>query len=456
MEGKGSQLRNIKRILIANRGEIAVRAIRSIRELGGESIAIYSEGDKNSIHKELADFSICVGGANPKESYLNIPSILSAVEVSLADAVYPGYGFLAENPTFATLCERSNITFIGPSSKTLEIVGDKAKAREAAIKANVPVIPGSPPVEDIEDAIQNARRIGYPLLIKASAGGGGRGMRIVNNEKELIKLLPIAEREAEGNFGDPTVYLEKYIKDPKHIEIQILADKYGNVIHLGERECSIQRRHQKIIEEAPSPFLTEDIRNEMGKAAVRFAKEVDFVGAGTVEFIVDENKNFYFIEMNGRIQVEHPITEVITGVDIVSWQLRIADGQPLTIKQEDIKQKFHAIEFRINSEDPETFIPNVGKIEKLYIPGGFGVRVDTHIYQGYVIPAYYDSLLAKLIVFGKDREEAIRRGKRALNEFIIDGVKTLKDFHLKLLEDEEFLNGSYTTNLVDKKYLKET
>lgn len=456
MGEKISQLRNIKRILIANRGEIAVRAIRSIRELGGESIAIYSEGDKNSIHKDLADFSICVGGANPKESYLNIPSILSAVEVSLADAVYPGYGFLAENPTFVALCERSNITFIGPSSKTLEIVGDKAKAREAAIRANVPVIPGSPPVKDLDDAIKIARKIGYPLLIKASAGGGGRGMRIVNNEKELIKLLPIAEREAEGNFGDPTVYLEKYIKNPKHIEIQILADKYGNVIHLGERECSIQRRHQKIIEEAPSPFLTDDIREEMGKVAVRFAKEVDFVGAGTVEFIVDENKNFYFIEMNGRIQVEHPITEVITGVDIVSWQLRIADGQPLTIKQEDIKQKFHAIEFRINSEDPESFVPNVGKIEKLYIPGGFGVRVDTHIYQGYVIPAYYDSLLAKLIVFGKDREEAIRRGRRALKELVIEGVKTLKDFHLKLLEDEEFLNGSYTTNLVDKKYLKET
>ncbi len=456
MVERNSQLRNIRRILIANRGEIAVRAIRSIRELGGESIAIYSEGDKNSIHKDLADFSICVGGANPKESYLNIPSILSAVEVSLADAVYPGYGFLAENPTFAALCERSNITFIGPSSKTLEIVGDKAKAREAAIRANVPVIPGSPPVKDLDDAIQNARKIGYPLLIKASAGGGGRGMRIVNNEKELIKLLPIAEREAEGNFGDPTVYLEKYIKNPKHIEIQILADKYGNVIHLGERECSIQRRHQKIIEEAPSPFLTDDIREEMGKAAVRFAKEVNFVGAGTVEFIVDENKNFYFIEMNGRIQVEHPITEVITGIDIVSWQLRIADGQPLTIKQEDIKQKYHAIEFRINSEDPENFIPNVGKIKSLYMPGGFGVRVDTHIYCGYEIPPYYDSLLAKLIVYGRNREEAIIRGKRALREFIIEGVKTLKDFHLKILEDEEFLNGSYTTNLIDKKYLKET
>lgn len=456
MKEKNSELKNIKRILIANRGEIAVRAIRAIRELGGESIAVYSEGDKNSIHKDLADFSICVGGANPKESYLNIPSILSAVEITLADAVYPGYGFLAENPTFAALCERSNITFVGPSSKTLEIVGNKSKAREAAIRANVPVIPGSPPVDDIEEALENARKIGFPLLIKAAAGGGGRGMRIVNNERELIKLLPIAEREAEGNFGDPTVYLEKFIKNPKHIEIQILADKYGNVIHLGERECSIQRRHQKVIEEAPSPFLTEDIREEMGKAAVRFAREVNFVGAGTVEFIVDEDRNFYFIEMNGRIQVEHPITEVITGVDIVSWQLKIADGQPLTLKQEDIKQRFYAIEFRINSEDPETFVPNVGKIERLYLPGGFGVRVDTHIYQGYFIPPHYDSLLAKLIVFGNNRDEAIRRGKRALKELIIDGVKTLRDFHLKILEDDEFLSGKYTTNLIDKKYLKES
>jgi len=452
---EGDKLNKIKRILIANRGEIAVRAIRSITELGGESIAIYSEGDKESLHKDLADFSICVGGANSKESYLNIPSILSAVEVSLADAVYPGYGFLAENPTFAALCERSNITFIGPSSKTLEIVGDKAKAREAAIRANVPVIPGSPPVNDIKEALEYARKIGYPLLIKAAAGGGGRGMRIVKNEKELIKLLPIAEREAEGNFGDPTVYLEKYIENPKHIEIQILADKYGNVIHLGERECSLQRRHQKVLEEAPSVFLDEDTRKAMGESAIRFAKEVNFIGAGTVEFIVDEKKNFYFIEMNGRIQVEHPITEVITGVDIVSWQIKIADGQPLTLKQEDIKQRFHAIEFRINAEDPENFIPNVGKIEKLYLPGGYGVRVDTHIYQGYTVPAYYDSLLAKIIVFGNSREEAIRRGKRALKELKIEGLKTLKDFHLKILSDKDFLNGSYTTNLIDEKYLKQ-
>jgi len=449
-----AELNNIKRILIANRGEIAVRAIRSIRELGGFSIAIYSEGDKNSIHKELADLSICVGGASPRESYLNIPSILSAVEISYADAVYPGYGFLAENPTFAALCEKSNIRFIGPSSKTLEIVGDKAKAREAAIRAGVPVIPGSPPIESIEQAKEIAKKIGYPVLIKAAAGGGGRGMRVAHNEKELIRLIPIAEREAEGNFGDSRVYLEKYIQNPKHIEIQILADYYGNVIHLGERECSLQRRHQKVLEEAPSPFISDETREAMGEAAVRFAREVDFVGAGTVEFIVDENENFYFIEMNGRIQVEHPVTEMVTGIDIVSWQIRIADGQPLTIKQEDVKQMYHAIEFRINSEDPHTFTPNVGEITKLYLPGGYGVRVDTHIYQGYFIPPYYDSLLAKIIVYGKTRKEAIERGKRALKELKIEGVKTLRDFHLKILDDKEFLSGKYTTTYIDEKFLK--
>jgi len=449
-----AKLNNIKRILIANRGEIAVRAIRSIRELGGFSIAIYSEGDKNSIHKELADLSICVGGASPKESYLNIPSILSAVEISYADAVYPGYGFLAENPIFASLCEKSNIRFIGPSPKTLEIVGDKAKAREAAIRAGVPVIPGSSPIESLEEAKEIAKQIGYPVLIKAAAGGGGRGMRIANNEKELIRLIPVAEREAEGNFGDPRVYLEKYIQNPKHIEIQILADYYGNVIHLGERECSLQRRHQKVLEEAPSPFIDEKTRKAMGEAAVEFAKEVDFVGAGTVEFIVDKEQNFYFIEMNGRIQVEHPITEIITGVDLVSWQIRIADGQPLTIKQKDIKPMYHAIEFRINSEDPHTFTPNVGKIEKLYLPGGYGVRVDTHIYQDYFVPPYYDSLLAKIIVYGNTRNEAIERGKRALKELKIEGVKTLKEFHLKILEDKEFLKGKYTTTYIDEKFLK--
>ncbi|ACO03453.1 MULTISPECIES: acetyl-CoA carboxylase biotin carboxylase subunit [Persephonella] len=446
-------IKNIKRILIANRGEIAIRAIRAIRELGGESIAIYSEADINSLHKDLADISICVGKSPANQSYLNIPSILSAIEVSYADAVYPGYGFLAENPHFASICEKSNIKFIGPKSETIRLTGDKAAARKAAEEAGVPIIPGSPPVENLKDALEIASDIGYPVLIKAAAGGGGRGMRVVHNEQELTRLLPVAQREAEANFGDPRVYIEKFIKNPKHIEIQILADEYGNVIYLGDRECSIQRRHQKLIEESPSPFINDKVRKEMGEAAVRFAKHVGFTGAGTVEFIVDEDMNFYFIEMNGRIQVEHPVTEMVTGIDIVSWQIRIADGQELTLKQEDVKQKGHAIEFRINAEDPDTFTPNPGKIERLYLPGGFGVRVDTHIYQGYTIPPYYDSLIAKIIVYGKDREEAVIRAKRALNELIVEGVKTTKDFHLKILGDPEFLSGRYTTQLVDRKYL---
>jgi len=448
-------LKNIKRILIANRGEIAVRAIRSIRELGGESIAIYSEADKNSIHQEIADISICIGPPQAEISYLNIPGILAAVEITNADAVYPGYGFLAENPKFAEICEKSEITFIGPKSDTIKLTGDKAEAREAAQQAGVPVIPGSPPVSTLKDALIYARKIGYPVLIKAAAGGGGRGMRVAHNEQELTRLLPIAQREAETSFGDERVYLEKFIIDPKHIEIQILADEYGNVVYLGDRECSIQRRHQKLLEEAPSPFITEEVRKKMGEAAVRFAKHVGFTGAGTVEFIVDRQMNFYFIEMNGRIQVEHPVTEMTTGIDIVSWQIRIADGQELTLKQEDIKQVGHAIEFRINAEDPDSFIPNPGTVERLYVPGGYGVRVDTHIYQGYEIPPYYDSLIAKLIVWGRNREEAVERGKRALREFILEGFKTTIPFHLRMLDDGEFISGKYTTTLVDKKYIKQ-
>lgn len=446
-------LRNIKRILIANRGEIAVRAIRAIRELGGESVAIYSEADKNCIHRELADMSVCVGPAPSSQSYLSIPSILSAIDLTHADAVYPGYGFLAENPNFASICEKSNIKFIGPSSKTLSLTGDKAAARQAAVEAGVPIIPGSPPVDELKEALEIASKIGYPVLIKAAAGGGGRGMRVAHNEQELVRLLPVAQREAENSFSDKRVYIEKFIINPKHIEIQILADEYGNVIYVSDRECSIQRRHQKLIEEAPSPFITDEIRKKMGEAAVKFAKHVGFTGAGTVEFLVDKDMNFYFIEMNGRIQVEHPVSEMITDIDIVSWQLRIADGEKLNIKQSDIKTKGHAIEFRINAEDPEKFTPSPGTITKLYLPGGYGVRVDTHIYQGYTIPPFYDSLIAKLIVWGKTREEAIERGKRALREFKIEGVKTTIPFHLRILEHPQFLNGKYDTSLVDREFL---
>ncbi|NPA12973.1 MAG: acetyl-CoA carboxylase biotin carboxylase subunit [Aquificae bacterium] len=446
-------MENIKRILIANRGEIAIRAIRAIRELGGESIAIYSEADKNSMHVKLADYSICVGKAPSDQSYLNIPSILSAIEISYADAVYPGYGFLSENPNFAAILEKSNIKFIGPRSETTRLTGDKAAARKAAQEADVPIIPGSPPVETLKEALAVADEIGYPVLLKAAAGGGGRGMRVAHTPQELARLLPVAQREAEANFGDSRVYIEKYILNPKHIEIQILADEHGNVVYIGDRECSVQRRHQKLLEEAPSPFISDEVRKKMGEAAVRFAKHVGFVGAGTVEFIVDKDMNFYFIEMNGRIQVEHPVSEMVSGIDLVAWQMLIADGQKLTFSQEDIKNQGHAIEFRINAEDPETFTPNPGTITELYLPGGFGVRVDTHIYKGYTVPPYYDSLIAKLIVYGKDREEAIIRGKRALSELVIDGIKTTRDFHLKILEDPEFKAGIYTTSLVDTKYL---
>lgn len=447
-------LRNIKRVLVANRGEIAIRAIRAIRELGGESVAIYSEADKNSIHKDLADMAVCVGPAPSTKSYLSIPSILSVIDLTQADAVYPGYGFLAENPNFASICERSNIKFIGPSSKTLSLTGDKAAARKAAKEASVPIIPGSPPVEDVKEALEIASQIGYPVLLKAAAGGGGRGMRAAYNEQDLVRLLPVAQREAEASFGDKRVYIEKFILNPKHIEIQILADEYGNVIYISDRECSIQRRHQKLIEEAPSPFITDDVRKKMGEAAVRFAKHVGFSGAGTVEFLVDRDMNFYFIEMNGRIQVEHPVSEMITGVDLVSWQLKIADGQRLDLEQSNILIDGHSIEFRINAEDPETFTPSPGTITKLFIPGGYGVRVDTHIYQGYTIPPFYDSLIAKLIVWGKTREEAIERGKRALREFIVEGVKTTIPFHLKILEHPQFISGKYDTSLVDKEFLK--
>ncbi|WP_155810675.1 acetyl-CoA carboxylase biotin carboxylase subunit [Persephonella sp. IF05-L8] len=447
------KLNNIKRILIANRGEIAVRAIRAIRELGGESIAIYSEADKNSMHVKLADYAICIGKAPSDKSYLNIPAILSAIEISYADAVYPGYGFLAENPNFAALLERANIKFIGPRSETIRLTGDKAEARKAAQEADVPIIPGSPPVNTLKEALEVADEIGYPILLKAAAGGGGRGMRVVHSPQELSRLLPVAQREAEANFGDSRVYIEKFILNPKHIEIQILADEYGNVVYIGDRECSIQRRHQKLLEESPSPFITPEVRKKMGEAAVRFAKHVGFTGAGTVEFIVDKDMNFYFIEMNGRIQVEHPVSEMTSGIDLVAWQMLVADGKKLSFSQDDIKQQGHAIEFRINAEDPETFTPNPGTIEELYLPGGFGVRVDTHIYKGYKIPPYYDSLIAKIIVYGKDREEAIIRGKRALKELVVDGIKTTRDFHLKILEDEDFLSGRYTTALVDKKYL---
>ncbi|HIQ49116.1 MAG TPA: acetyl-CoA carboxylase biotin carboxylase subunit, partial [Aquifex aeolicus] len=422
-----------KKVLIANRGEIAVRAIRACRELGLKTVAIYSEVDKNSLHVELADEAICIGPASPSESYLDIPKIMAALEVSKADAVYPGYGFLSENPKFAEIVERSGAKFIGPTSEVLAKIGDKVLAKQVAKKVGLPLVPGSEEPLEFNEALKLASYIGYPIVIKAAAGGGGRGIRIIRDEKELREKFPVAKKEAEISFGDGRLYLEKYVTNPKHIEFQVIADEYGNIYVLGERECSIQRRHQKLIEESPSSSVSEDKRKEIAKKVADFCRELGYTSAGTVEFLMDEEGNFYFMEMNGRIQVEHPVTEMVTGLDIVKLQLLAAMGEEIKLSQIEIKG--FAIEFRINAEDPDTFMPSPGLIEKLRIPGGPGIRVDTHIYQGYSVPPYYDSLLAKLIVWGNTREEAIARGRRALEEFVIEGknIKTNIEFHKRVL-----------------------
>ncbi|RLJ70075.1 acetyl-CoA carboxylase biotin carboxylase subunit [Hydrogenivirga caldilitoris] len=439
-----------KKVLIANRGEIAVRAIRACKELGIKTVAVYSEADENSLHVRLADEAIRIGPPEPAKSYLDVPTIMSAVEVSKADAVYPGYGFLAENPKFAEIVSKSGVKFIGPSPVTLDLIGDKIKTKEIAGKVGIPLVPGSSGATDLEKALEIASEIGYPVVLKASAGGGGRGIRIVMNEKELREKFPVAVQEAEVSFGDGRVYVEKFIINPKHIEFQVLADSHGNVVVLGERECSIQRRHQKLIEEAPSVSVDESKKKEIEEAVIEFCREIGYEGAGTVEFLMDEDGNFYFMEMNGRIQVEHPVTEVVTGVDIVKWQFRVASGQKL--KLPEVKRNGFAIEFRINAEDPDSFLPSPGKIEELILPGGVGVRVDTHIYTGYKIPPYYDSLLAKVIVWGNTREEAIKRGLRALGEFIIsgEGLKTNIEFHKRVLKTKEFKEGRHHIGFVEE------
>uniref|UniRef100_A0A7U3YE11 Biotin carboxylase n=1 Tax=Geobacillus sp. (strain Y4.1MC1) TaxID=581103 RepID=A0A7U3YE11_GEOS0 len=442
----------IKKVLIANRGEIAVRIIRACKELGIETVAVFSEADRDALHVQLADEAYCIGPTASKESYLNFTNIMSVATLTGCDAIHPGYGFLAENAAFAELCRECNITFIGPSPEAITKMGIKDVARETMREAGVPIVPGSQGIiESVDEAVALANEIGYPVIIKATAGGGGKGIRVARNEQELVKGINITQQEAATAFGNPGVYIEKYIEDFRHVEIQVLADSYGNVIHLGERDCSIQRRLQKLVEEAPSPALDEETRQKMGQAAVQAARAVNYTGAGTVEFIFDYRaKKFYFMEMNTRIQVEHPVTELITGIDLIKEQIRIASGEKLVLTQDDVTFNGWAIECRINAENPEkNFMPSPGKINMYLPPGGLGVRVDSAAYPGYTIPPYYDSMIAKLIVHAPTREEAIARMKRALSEFIIDGIHTTIPFHIKLFEHEKFVKGEFNTKFLE-------
>lgn len=440
------------KILIANRGEIALRILRTCEEMGIATVAVHSTVDKHALHVQLADEAVCIGPPTSSKSYLNIPNIISAALTRNAAAIHPGYGFLAENARFAEICADHQITFIGPTPAAMRAMGDKSTAKETMQRVKVPTVPGSVGlVADDRAALAIAREIGYPVMIKATAGGGGRGMRLVREPSELPKLFSAAQGEADAAFGNPGVYLEKFIEKPRHIEIQILADNYGNVIHLGERDCSIQRRHQKLLEEAPSPALSQKLRDQMGHAAIAAAKSINYTGAGTVEFLLDKSGKFYFMEMNTRIQVEHTVTEMITGLDLIAEQIRIAQGEKLQIKQNQVILSGHAIECRINAEDPDrNFRPHPGRITGFLPPGGPGVRMDSHVYTDYEIPAYYDSLIGKLIVWGRDRPSAIRRMKRALRECAITGVPTTLSFHQKILDSPEFLSGEVYTNFVEQ------
>lgn len=442
----------IKKVLIANRGEIAVRIIRAAKELGIKTVAVYSEADKDALHVKLADQSVCIGPAPSAKSYLVYQNILGAAEATKSDAVHPGYGFLAENADFADACNALGIEFIGPSSNSIRLMGDKMTAKKTVIQANVPTIPGSKDIiETEEDAIETARKVGYPVIIKASAGGGGKGMRVVREEKDLINQYHLASNEALASFKNADVYMEHYVEDPRHIEVQILGDKQGNVVYLFERDCSVQRRHQKLIEEAPSPALTPELRKMMGEAAVRAAKAVNYHSAGTIEFLFDKYGKFYFMEMNTRIQVEHPVTELITGIDLIKQQFLVASGESLAFKQEDLKINGHSFECRINAENIEKgFAPCPGKITRYIAPGGYGVRLDSACFQDYTILPFYDSMVAKLIVHGATRDEAIARMKRALNEFIIEGVSTTIPFHLKVLDNKAFVEGKIDTSFIEK------
>jgi acetyl-CoA carboxylase biotin carboxylase subunit len=440
-----------RKILIANRGEIALRIIRACREMGIRTVAVYSEADRYSLHVRFADEAVCIGPPPSKQSYLNIPAIIAAAEITNADAIHPGYGFLAENDTFAEICRDCGFVFIGPSPEAIAKMGNKSVAKETVRAAGVPVIPGSEGVvSSLQEAREVARSVGYPIMLKAAAGGGGKGMRLVRDEEELERAFILARNEAEAAFGNPDLYVEKFIEQPRHIEIQVFGDHFGRIIHLNERECSLQRRHQKLIEEAPSPIMTPELRQAMGEAAIRAAQAVGYVNAGTVEFLVDKDRNFYFMEMNTRIQVEHPVTEEsIGGIDLIKEQIRVAAGEPLSLTP--LPPRFHAIECRINAEDPfQEYRPSPGTITSLHFPGGLGVRVDSHIYQGYTIPPYYDSLIAKLIAVAPTREEAIARMRRALEEFVVEGIATTIPFHLAMMHNPDFIAGRFDTRYLEE------
>ena len=445
----------LKKILIANRGEIAVRIIRACREMGIRTVAIYSEADKEALHTKLADEAICIGPAPSNKSYLNIKAILEAICLTGSDSVHPGFGFLSENVTFAKMCEEIGIKFIGPNYKLIELLGNKSKAKETMKKVGVPVVPGSEGIiNSKKEAVELAEKIKYPVILKASAGGGGRGIRVAYSKAELEKEYDIVRQEAKVSFNDDSIYIEKFIENPRHIEIQVLADEKGNCIHLGERDCSIQRRNQKVLEETPSQILNEETRKEMGEIAVKAVKKIGYSNAGTIEFLVDKNKDFYFMEMNTRVQVEHPVTEMVAGVDIIKEQIKIASGENLSYKQEEIEIKGHSMEVRINAENPEkNFMPAPGMITGLHLPGGNGIRVDTAIYDGYNVPPTYDSMLAKLIVYGKNREESIFKMRSALSEIVIEGITTNIDFLLKILNNKDFQDNNYDTSFIAKNFI---
>jgi len=439
----------IKKILIANRGEIVQRAIRTIKELGKKSVAVYSAGDKHASYLKHADEAVCIGPAKSAESYLSIPAIIAAAEMTGCDAIFPGYGFLSENQDFVEICKLHNIKFIGPSVDVMDMMADKSKAKEVMVKAGVPVVPGSTgAVHTVEDGLKIAREIGYPVMAKASAGGGGRGMRLVEREEDFANLFTAASSESLAAFGDGTMYLERFINNPRHIEVQVLGDSHGNAIHVGERDCSLQRRHQKVIEESPAILLNDEARAKLHAVAVKATKYLKYEGAGTFEFLADDQQNFYFMEMNTRLQVEHPVSEMVSGLDLIEWMIRVAEGEEL-LSQDKIKFRGHAIECRIAAEDPVTFLPQPGKITEWMVPGGRNVRVDSHIYSGYVVPPYYDSMIGKLIVWGRDREKAINIMKRALSEFEVDGIRTTIPFHQKMMTNPDFISNNYTTKYLD-------